>query len=114
MITGTGIDIVEIKRIEKACLNPLFIEKFFSLNEIEYFRSCNNRSEVIAGNFAAKEAFSKAIGTGFCGISLKSVEILRDELGKPFIISPLSGKFHVSISHSRDNAVAMVVAEEGV
>ena len=122
MIIGTGIDIIEIERVKNAIeKNPSFIQRFFTPQEYAYFRSRKMRYEVIAGNFAAKEAFSKAMGTGIREFELKEVEILRDELGKPYLC--LYGKahdlmqklgverFHISISHCRGYAVANVIAE---
>ena len=64
-ILGIGIDIVEIKRIEDALnKNKRFLDKLFTKEEIKYFESRNFKIETIAGNFAAKEAISKAMGTG--------------------------------------------------
>ena len=75
----------------------------------------------MAGNFAGKEAFSKAIGTGIRGFQLEEVEILRDELGKPHIALSGAAKkiademgisgLYISISHSKHYAVAQVIAE---
>ena len=121
MIIGIGTDIIEIKRIEKVINRThSFIKKSFTNNEIEYFKSKGLKGNVIAGNFAAKEAISKAIGTGFRGFGLKDIEVLRDELGKPIV--KLSDKIyelldvkefniHISISHSKDNAIAYAVME---
>lgn len=121
MIIGIGIDIIEIYRIEKVVQRtPSFIEKSFTSNEIKYFESKGLKANVIAGNFSAKEAISKAIGTGFRGFGLKDIEVLRDELGKPFV--KLSDKIyelldlkdiniHISISHSKENAIAYAIME---
>ena len=121
MIIGIGTDIIEINRIEKVMKRTSsFIEKSFTDNEIEYFKSKGLKGNVIAGNFAAKEAISKAIGTGFRGFGLKDIEVLRDELGKPIV--NLSDKIyklldikefnmHISISHSKENAIAYAVME---
>jgi holo-[acyl-carrier protein] synthase len=121
MIIGIGTDIIEINRIEKVMMRTSsFIEKSFTSNEIEYFKLNGLKGNVIAGNFAAKEAISKALGTGFRGFGLQDIEVLRDELGKPVV--NLSHKIyklldikefnmHVSISHSKENAIAYVVME---
>ena len=121
MIIGIGTDIIEICRVEKAVKSTKgFIEKLFTENEIKMFESKGFKSEVIAGNFAAKEAVSKAIGTGFRGFGLKDIEVLRNELGRPIV--NLSSKvyraldrenvnIHLSISHSKDNAIAYAVME---
>ena len=115
MIRGTGTDIIEIERIKKACLNKEFIEKIYTEDEInEYIRRKENIS-YLAGRFAAKEAVSKALGTGMRGISFKDIEILSDSLGKPFVnLKKDMGniKIHISISHSKENAIAFCVIEE--
>lgn len=122
MIIGIGTDIVEINRIEKVIMRTSsFIEKSFTSNEIEYFKFKGLKGNVIAGNFAAKEAISKALGTGFRGFGLQDIEILRDELGKPVanlsykiykLLDIKEFKIHVSISHSNENAIAYAVLEE--
>ena len=121
MIIGIGTDIIEISRIEKAIMRTSsFIEKSFTSKEIEYFKLKGLKGNVIAGNFAAKEAISKALGTGFRGFGLQDIEVLRDELGKPVVnlshkIYKLLGikefKMYVSISHSKENAIAYAVME---
>lgn len=122
MIVGVGTDIIEIERIKRAILNTKnFVSKAFSDNEIALFESKGYRAEVIAGNFAAKEAISKALGTGIRGFRLKDIEILRDNLGSP--VAFLKGKainiaeskgvvnIHITISHDRSNAIAFAVLE---
>lgn len=120
MIIGIGTDIIEIDRIEKAINNNKnFLSKIFTDNEIELFRKRNMRIEVIAGNFAVKEAISKAIGTGIRGFSLIDIEVLRDDLGKPIaylnnnIEKIINRKYrlNVSISHNKTSAVAFVILE---
>lgn len=123
MIIGVGVDIIEISRIEEAVKdNVNFMEKVFTDNEIEYLKSRKMRPEYIAGRFAAKEAVSKALGTGFREFSLRDIEIDRNSLGKPMVI--LKGKakqiaqrhgnykIHLSISHDRSQAIAYVVMED--
>lgn len=121
MIIGIGIDIIEIDRIKKAIDRTNgFIEKIFTDKEITLFKSKNMRSEVIAGNFAAKEAISKSLGTGIRGFSLKEIEVLRDDLGKPIVffsdnIEKLIGKgykLNLSISHNNTSAIAFAILEE--
>ena len=121
MIIGTGIDITEIERIKKLLSKGGFIERFFSFCEAEYFKKRKYAPETVAGAYAAKEAFSKALGSGVRGFNLKDVEVLHDELGKPYIrlsgeaktISKKCGikKLFVSISHSELYAVSSVIAE---
>lgn len=122
MIIGIGTDIIEIERIEKAIkTNKHFLDKLFTENEIILFENKAMRTEVIAGNFAAKEAISKALGTGVRGFSFKDIEILRDELGKP--VAKLNEKvervlknkvynLNISISHNNLSAIAFAVLEE--
>lgn len=87
MIIGIGVDIIEIERVRQAIQNNKnFLSKLFTERELDYFINRNMNSEVIAGNFAAKEAVSKALGTGIRGFSFKDIEILRNELGKPEVI----------------------------
>jgi holo-[acyl-carrier protein] synthase len=122
MIAGIGVDIIEIDRIKKSVeRNPKFVSKVFTKNEIEYLESRKMRPEYIAGRFAAKEAVSKALGTGIRGFDLKDIEIDRNSLGKPIVV--LKGKckkilkkypsykIHISISHSRENAIAYALLE---
>lgn len=112
-----GIDTVEITRIEKSMMIPGFRERVYSAEEIEMLDKKGNSTQSYAANFAAKEAFSKAMGTGIIGFSLKEVSILRDDLGAPYIT--LSGRaeelakgksFTISITHTRRDATAIVIA----
>jgi len=114
MIKGIGVDIIEIGRIAQAMRGgEKFLPRNFTAAEIKYFGEKNNAPQTAAGNFAAKEAFAKALGTGFRGFGLADVEILRDNLGAPYIL--FRGErhsCHLSISHSENYAVATVVIEE--
>lgn len=122
MIIGVGVDIIEISRIKDAMeKNPMFLEKVYTKNEIDYIKSRNYRPEYAAGRFAAKEAVSKALGTGIFGISIRDIEVDRNANGKPLIvlrgkakqIAQKNGnyKVHVTISHSRESAVAYAILE---
>ena len=126
MIIGIGVDIIEIERVRQAIQNNKnFLSKLFTEREIDYFISRKMNSEVIAGNFAAKEAVSKALGTGMRGFSFKDIEILRNELGKPEVIlhnganligNKLVGnnnslRVYLSISHNNSSAIAYSVLE---
>ncbi|MFA9398491.1 MAG: holo-ACP synthase [Clostridiaceae bacterium] len=119
MIVGVGTDIIEIKRVEKA-LNDKFIKTLF--NEEEYrYEDKSLRLESVAGKFAAKESVAKALGTGFRGFSFKDIIILKDDIGKPYVklmnkaktIAESYGnyKIHLSISHSKENAIAYAILE---
>lgn len=121
MILGIGTDIVEIRRIRTAAENRRFMDEYFGERERELLRAKKDISPSAANNFAAKEAFAKAVGTGVRGFSICEVEVLRDELGKPYI--ELSGKareaaermgvksVHVTLSNTAELAVAFVVLE---
>lgn len=115
MIKGIGTDIIEISRIEKACESISFIEKIYTAKEMDEYIKRNSNITYLAGRFAAKEAVSKALGTGMRGISFKDIEILSDNLGKPFVNinkDMRSVNIHITISHSKENAVAFCVIEE--
>lgn len=119
MIVGIGTDLIEIARVEKACKNERFLQSYFTLKEQELIREDQNKA---AGNFAAKEAVAKAFGTGVRHFSLSDIEVLRDELGKPFIhlygnalgLAKELGidEIHVSITNTKEFASAFVVAEK--
>lgn len=121
MVIGNGVDILEISRIEKLIIdNPRFLERFFTAQEQVLFQEKGMKVESIAANFAAKEAVSKAIGTGIRGFNLIDIEVLRDSLGKPIVtlfgnaseiaISRGINRFEVSLSHSNTHAIAFVIA----
>ncbi|MDQ0163476.1 holo-ACP synthase [Bacillus alveayuensis] len=116
MITGIGLDIVELNRIGNIVKrNPKFIDRILTAGEKERFvqLSAKRRLEFLAGRFAAKEAFSKAIGTGIGKkLSFLDIEILNDEKGKPVLIQEkIKDKVHVTITHSQQFAVAQVIVE---
>jgi len=121
MVKGIGVDIIEIERIKKAVeKSDRFVKRLFTENEIEYFKSKNMKAETIAGNFAAKEAIVKALGTGLRGFQWTDIEVLRDELGKPVVHLQGGAKtvatdrgiteIMLSISHCKEYAVANGVA----
>lgn len=123
MIVGIGTDIIEIERIEKVVENNKnFLTKSFTEKELEFFQERNYRAEVITGNFAAKEAISKALGTGFRGFGLKDIEVVRNEIGKPIAylygkakeIADLYGNYNlqISISHDKSTAIAYCIIEQ--
>jgi holo-[acyl-carrier protein] synthase len=119
-----GTDIIEIKRIEKSIEKyENFIKKVFTKKEIEYCESKKNQKyQHYAARFAAKEAFSKALGTGLSGFTLKDIYIVNDDKGKPTLIAEnkaaeiVKEKFgecsiHVSLSHEKEYAIAFVIIE---
>lgn len=116
MIVGTGIDIVELTRIEEAInRSPRFSQRILSERELIYYQQLQSRRKVefLAGRFAAKEAFAKAVGSGIGGdLSWQDIEILADNKGKPIVVSKKTdGQIHLSISHSREYAIANVIIE---
>lgn len=126
MIYGVGTDISEVKRFKKWVENPSIIHRFFADEELFSSEGNPEEGKVLqhyAARFSAKEAFSKALGTGIKDFSLKEVYVLKDSEGKPFInVSGNAEKvlkkrcgecsIHLSISHEKDYAVAFVVIEK--
>ncbi|WP_175986475.1 holo-ACP synthase [Bacillus sp. Marseille-Q1617] len=116
MITGIGLDIIEIKRIQQTVeRQPKLIKRVLTVNEQDELAALTgSRSvEFIAGRFAAKEAFAKANGTGIGhDLSFQDIEISKDENGKPFFSKPYGVNAHLSITHSREYAAAQVVIEK--
>ena len=83
-ILGIGVDIVENIRIHKSIKNISFIKRVFSSSEILLAKKITNKKSYYSKRFAAKEAFSKAIGTGFRdNFNFKDISIIKDKLGKP-------------------------------
>lgn len=126
MIFGIGTDIIEVNRIEKLFdkYGNKFLQRLFSEEEENYSLSKKDKKNAmrsLAGRFAAKEAFVKALGTGIRKpINFKDILIFNDNKGKPFIklkkIMPQYSenciqKIHLSLSHSNDYAVATVILE---
>ena len=110
-----GTDIVEIARIEKAVKKrgERFINSIFTEREIEYLNKKKMKAESIAGGFAAKEAFSKYLGTGISGFSFKDIEVLHKENGKPYIVfKGMKSNADLSISHTDVLAIAVVVGDD--
>lgn len=125
MIVGIGVDIVEISRLRAALdrQKERFLRRVFTPAEQEYCAGHRDPVPHFAVRFAAKEALFKAIGTGWSkGVSWLDVEVLRSGDGAPAMV--LSGEggrvanrlgaqsIHVSLSHSVENAVALVILEK--
>lgn len=118
---SVGVDIVEIPRIARALdrWGDRFLNKIYTPAEIAF---CKGGVQELAARFAAKESVSKALGTGIRGIRWREMEILAEPSGKPLIRLHGSAKevadelglrhFEVSLSHSRELAVALVVADD--
>lgn len=118
MITGVGLDLIEISRVLKACEKETFLRKNFTSAELEIIEQDKIKA---ADNFAVKEAVSKMFGTGFAGISLIEIEVLRDQMGKPYVnlygnaleLAKTQGitAIHVSISNTKEYTSAFAVGE---
>ena len=124
MIFGIGTDIVDVERIRKLGSLEKFADKILSLNELEVFKSQIDEKKVtfLAKQFAAKEAVSKALGTGIGkDVRFNQIEILRNSDGKPYlnhdgIITTILNdlgitKTHVSLSDEKKYALAFVILE---
>lgn len=119
MIIGIGNDLIEIRRFENMKNKPEFAEKYFTEREVS---ASKGRSSFFAANFSVKESVSKVFGTGIRGFSLKEIEVLRDEYGKPYVnlygrAEELAEKLgiktvHVSITDTSDLVMTMAVGED--
>jgi len=118
MITGIGVDLIEVSRVVTACEKESFLTRCFTGNEIDLIKS---DYKIAADNFAVKEAVAKMLGTGFSGFGPIDIEVLRDENGKPYVnlfgkAAQLAknqgiGKIHISITNTREYANAVAVGE---
>lgn len=124
LIVGFGIDLLKIERIEKIIKRwgGNFTTRIFTPLEREYCeKKKNNKYQSYAGKFAAKESFLKALGLGLRGINWKEIEVSNNELGQPII--KISGKlkniasekrvnkYFITISHTKEYALAEVILE---
>lgn len=120
MIIGTGIDIIEIRRVAQALKKPAFASRVFTRHEREYCESRGmQRAASYAARFAAKEAVLKAFGTGLRGGTLQDISITNDGSGRPIV--RLDGYFavlarrlgvsdiHISLTHAIDYAAAQAI-----
>lgn len=124
MVFGIGTDIIEVARMESHLKKSDSLKKkIFTQHEQEYSEGNSIESQHYAARFAAKEAFFKALGTGFrYGMAFDEIEVLNDELGKPYIeIHGEVKKFveqnqitniHLTISHVKEMACAFVILEK--
>ena len=123
MIIGIGVDVVYIHRMKRWHDVPGLLERYFHPEELAASRKRGNGAVLsLAARFAAKEAFGKALGSGLAGMTLKDIMVKNRHNGQPEII--VSGTalqvlkdsgavhIHVSLTHERDIAVAMVVLEK--
>jgi holo-[acyl-carrier protein] synthase len=123
MIYGIGTDIIEVARIKAVMEKDIgFRDKIFTPGEIAYCETKKHKFENYAARFSAKEAFLKAIGTGWrFGVKFGEIDLYHDELGKPHIrVTGVAkeltdrlavSKIHVSLSHLKEMATAIVILE---
>jgi holo-[acyl-carrier protein] synthase len=125
MVLGIGTDLIETRRVEASIIRfgDRFLERIFTAGEIAYCKRKKNAAESFAARFAAKEAGAKALGTGISrGVSWKEFEVRREVSGRPTIhmvgraaeFAKAIGirKIHLSLTHSRELAMAVVIAED--
>ena len=118
----TGIDIIEISRIDQAILRHghRFFDRFFTARELI---DSGGRTPALAARFAAKEAVAKALGCGIGDIGWKEIEILHDPRRRPEVVLHGAARqradalglreWSVSLSHTHEHAIALVVASSG-
>lgn len=123
MITGTGIDLVEVARIRELLTRHAdrFKQRTFTTGEIAYCDACADPAIHYAARFAAKEAAAKALGTGLwseAGVNWTDIEVTRAESGRPSLVfhhnaAKLTSELraHLSLSHTKDHAIAQVILE---
>jgi holo-[acyl-carrier protein] synthase len=122
MVEALGIDIIEVNRIKKALerWGKRFLERVYTPKELAYCLKKRYPEGSLAGRFAAKEAVMKALGTGLSsGVSWKDIEIVNNKKGKPevFLYGKIKkilgkGKILISISHTKEDAIAQVIIIE--
>ena len=123
MITGVGVDMVSTRRIARWLSLPGLPERYFHRDELAASLAKGaGAAASLAGRFAAKEAFGKALGTGLAGIALKDIMVVNDGNGKPEIAvagtaktalgRSGAGRVHLSVAHEKEFAVAVVVLEK--
>ena len=124
MIVGIGLDVVHVNRLERWQKIPGLMERYFHPEELMAAMNKGSSATLsLAARFAAKEAFGKALGTGLSGITLKNILVVNNYNGKPDLklfgnaleaLNRVGGKtVHLSLTHERDNALAMVIIEGG-
>ena len=123
---GIGVDIINNSRIKNSITNKKFLSRIFSNIEITNSKKTSNKTGYFSKRFAAKEAFSKALGTGFRkGLNFNDISIINDKHGKPFIIvnnklkNIINKRFKtkkinvfLSISDEKNHSIAFVVLEK--
>ena len=124
-ILGIGVDIIENKRIKNSLKNSKFKKKIYSDNELKQSSLSKNKVSYFSKRFAAKEAFAKALGTGFRGnLNFCDIEVVNDKLGKPYYLKTkkiteiIQMKFKIkkfncflSISDEKDYSTAFAIIQ---
>ncbi len=126
-VCGIGCDIAKVSRFSRWVENDRILTRFFNREELySGSGSMQRKCEYYAVRFAAKEAFSKALGTGLAGFSLADIYIVKDSSGSPSLVVTgqaaevlkqkcgENAKVLVSLSHEKEYAVAFVIIEAGV
>ena len=86
-ILGIGVDVIQNKRVKNLVNKKNFIKRNFGKKEVKFSKKISNKTNYFAKRFAAKEAFTKSLGTGFRNnLNLKDIEILNDKIGKPYYL----------------------------
>lgn len=116
MIYGIGLDLIELERVRLTIeRQPRLLTRILTDREQARYETLANgrRLEYLAGRFAAKEAFVKALGTGIGReVSWRDLEVLNETSGRPIMTGPFDGMIHVSITHSDHYAAAQVLLEK--
>lgn len=117
MIKGIGVDLVDISRMEKMITNEKFVQRVLTSEEQVIFYSLGSKRQVefLAGRFACKEAYSKALGTGIGQrVSFQDLSILSQSSGAPYFAQHPYHEYtvHVSIAHTDLVATAYVILEQ--
>jgi holo-[acyl-carrier protein] synthase len=122
LIIGIGVDIVDTGRLDRWITEPRMLARFFHPREVETAMARGHAAALsLAARFAAKEAFGKALGTGMRNLVLRDIEVVNRHNGSPEVrlhgtalkaFEKCGGKrLHISLTHERKSAVAMVVIE---
>ncbi len=125
-ILGIGVDIVENRRIQKSIKNTLFTKRIYTPKELKQSKEAHNKVGYFSKRFAAKEAFSKALGTGFRrNLNFKDIEVINDKMGKPYYVKNKkitkiiqknfrikNFKFFLSISDEKKYSTAFAIIQK--
>ena len=125
-IVGIGVDIINNSRFKKLIKNKKFINRIFSIKEINNFKNKKNKILFLSKRFSAKEAFVKSLGSGFRNnLCFKDISVLNDNYGKPYfkfnskIKKILKKKYklnkfiaHLSLSDEKKNSISYVILQK--